>query len=58
MEGAVVRLRSLLKQKEEDVRRVNEVASKLTSERDRVADVVRQEFADRWGTQYTSPDLS
>ena len=58
MEGAVVRLRSLLKQKEEDVRRVNEVASKLTSERDRVADVVRQEFADRWGTQCTSPDLS
>ena len=46
-EGEVARLRSLLRQKEEEVRQVGEVAERLTRERDNVTDVVRQEFADR-----------
>jgi len=41
-------LRSLLRQKQDEVERVSEVASKLTRERDSVADIVRQEFADRF----------
>ena len=40
-------MKSLLQQKEREVEQVSQVASKLTSERDNVADVVRQEFADR-----------
>jgi len=40
-------LRSLLRQKEQEIEKVGEVASKLTKERDNVADIVRQEFADR-----------
>ena len=47
MEGEVTRLNSLLRQKEREVEQVGQVATKLTSERDNVADVVRQEFADR-----------
>ncbi len=47
MEGDVTRLNSLLRQKEREVEQVSQVATKLTSERDNVADVVRQEFADR-----------
>ena len=47
MEGEVTRLNSLLRQKEREVDQVSQVATKLTSERDNVADVVRQEFADR-----------
>ena len=47
MEGEVTRLNSLLRQKEREVEQVSQVATKLTSERDNVADVVRQEFADR-----------
>ncbi len=46
-EGELSRLKSLLRQKQEEVERVGEVASKLTRERDSVADIVRQEFADR-----------
>ena len=46
-EGEVARLRSLLRQKEEEVHQVGEVAAKLSKERDNVTDVVRQEFADR-----------
>ena len=46
-EGEVARLRSLLRQKEEEVKQVGEVAERLTRERDNVTDVVRQEFADR-----------
>ena len=49
LEGEGSRLRSLLRQKEQEVERVGEVASKLTKERDNVADIVRQEFADRYG---------
>ena len=47
MEGEVTRLNSLLRQKEREVEQVSEVATKLSSERDNGADVVRQEFADR-----------
>ena len=47
MEGEVTRLNSLLRRKEREVEQVGQVATKLTSERDNVADVVRQEFADR-----------
>ena len=43
----MTRLNSLLKQKEREVEQVSQVASKLTNEKDNVADVVRQEFADR-----------
>ena len=46
-EGEVAQLRSLFRQKEEEVRQVGEVATKLSQERDNVTDVVRQEFADR-----------
>ena len=46
-EGEVARVQSLLRQKEEEVRQVGEVASKLSRERDNMTDVVRQEFADR-----------
>ncbi len=46
-EGELSRLQSLLRQKQEEVERVGEVASKLTREKDSVADIVRQEFADR-----------
>ena len=47
MEGEVTRVKSLLRQKEREVEQVSQVASKLTNEKDNVADVVRQEFADR-----------
>ena len=47
LEGEVSRLCSLLKQRDREVERVSEVAAKLTRERDNVADIVRQEFADR-----------
>ena len=40
-------MRSLLRQKEQEVDQISEVASKLTRERDSVTDIVRQEFADR-----------
>ena len=46
------RLRSLLRQKQDEVEHVSEVASKLTRERDSVADIVRQEFADRYYVCY------
>ena len=43
----MAKLRTQLRQKEEDVEEVNQVASRLSKERDRVTDIVRQEFADR-----------
>ena len=46
-EGDVTRLRTLLRQREQEVEEVNEVASRLSRERDRVTEIVRQEFADR-----------
>ena len=47
LEVVVSGLRSQLQLRDEEVERVGQVASKLTQERDNVADVVRQEFADR-----------
>lgn len=43
----MAKLRTQLRQKEEEVEEVNQVASRLSKERDRVTDIVRQEFADR-----------
>ena len=43
----MTRLRTLLRQREQEVEEVNEVASRLSRERDRVTEIVRQEFADR-----------
>ena len=50
LEGQVVKLTSQLKLKEEEVNEINEVATRLTKERDQFADVVRQEFADKYVT--------
>ena len=47
LEGEVAQLQSRVRQRDQEVERVGEVASKLTQERDGVADIVRQEFADR-----------
>lgn len=48
LEGQVVKLTSQLKLKEEEVTEINEVATRLTKERDQFADVVRQEFVDKY----------
>ena len=50
LEGQVVKLTSQLKLKEEEVTEINEIATRLTKERDQFADVVRQEFADKYVT--------
>ena len=47
-ESELVRLKSMIRQKEQEVELTSEIASKLTRERDNVTDVVRQEFADRY----------
>ena len=47
LDSEVSRVQALLRQREQEVQHVSQVAAKLTSERDHVADVVRQEFADR-----------
>ena len=47
LEGEAAQLQSRVRQRDQEVERVGEVASKLTQERDGVADIVRQEFADR-----------
>ena len=49
----MVKLRSLLMLREDEIERVNEIATRLTKERDRVSEVVRQEFADRSNTTCT-----
>ena len=46
-----MKLRSHLRLKEEEVAEINEIATRLTRERDQFADVVRQEFADRQDTK-------
>ena len=48
LEGESSRLQSLLRQRDNEIERIGEVASKLSSERDNVSNVVRQEFADRY----------
>ena len=47
LEGESSRMRTLLRQKEYEVDQVNAVVSRLTQERDRVTEVVRQEFVDK-----------
>jgi 5-azacytidine-induced protein 1 len=47
LESQVIKLRSQLRLKEEEVNEVNEIATRLTRERDQFADVVRQEFSDQ-----------
>ena len=47
LEGEVTQLQSHVHQRDQEVGKIGEVASKLTQERDSVADIVRQEFADR-----------
>lgn len=47
LEGEVAGLQAVLHQRQQEVDKIGQVASKLTQERDSVADIVRQEFADR-----------
>ena len=47
LEGEVAGLQTQIRQRDQEVERIGEVASKLTRERDGVTDIVRQEFADR-----------
>ena len=47
VEGENARLKSWLKQKEEEVEDIDKVTKRLQEERGKVADIIRQEFADR-----------
>lgn len=47
LQGEVASLQIQLRHRDQEVERIGGVASKLTLERDGVADIVRQEFADR-----------
>lgn len=47
LENELIRLRSHLKQKEQEVLDVKKLTDQLQSERGKVTDIVRQEFADR-----------
>ncbi|PFX32011.1 centrosomal protein of 131 kDa-like [Stylophora pistillata] len=47
VEGENARLKSILKQKDEEVEGIDKVAKRLQEERGKVADIIRQEFADR-----------
>lgn len=47
VEGENARLKSMLKQKDEEVEGIDKVAKRLQEERGKVADIIRQEFADR-----------
>ena len=46
-------MKSVLKQKDNEVEGIDKVAKRLQEERGKVADIIRQEFADRF--VYTSP---
>lgn len=48
VEGENARLKSMLKQKDEEVEGIDKVAKRLQDERGKVADIIRQEFADRF----------
>ena len=48
VEGENARLKSMLKQKDEEVEGIDKVAKRLQEERGKVADIIRQEFADRF----------
>lgn len=47
MEGENARLKSLLKQKDDEMEDIDKVTKRLQEERGKVADIIRQEFADR-----------
>lgn len=47
VDGENARLKSALKQKDEEVEGIDKVAKRLQEERGKVADIIRQEFADR-----------
>ncbi|XP_041075702.1 centrosomal protein of 131 kDa isoform X1 [Polyodon spathula] len=46
-EGEAVRLQGLLRQKEQEVQDITQIQDRLTEERRSLAEVIRQEFADR-----------
>ena len=48
MEGENARLKSMLKQKDDEMEDIDKVAKRLQEERGKVADIIRQEFADRF----------
>mgnify|MGYP000067242271 FL=1 len=48
VEGENARLKSMLKQKDEEIEGIDKVAKRLQEERGKVADIIRQEFADRF----------
>lgn len=48
VDGENARLKSTLKQKDEEVEGIDKVAKRLQEERGKVADIIRQEFADRY----------
>lgn len=50
VDGENARLKSTLKQKDEEVEGIDKVAKRLQEERGKVADIIRQEFADRYAT--------
>ena len=47
VEGENARLKSMLKQKDDEMEDIDKVAKRLQEERGKVADIIRQEFADR-----------
>ncbi|KAJ7372675.1 hypothetical protein OS493_017948 [Desmophyllum pertusum] len=47
VDGENARLKSVLKQKDNEVEGIDKVAKRLQEERGKVADIIRQEFADR-----------
>ena len=47
MEGEGARLKSMLKQKDDEMEDIDKVAKRLQEERGKAADIIRQEFADR-----------
>ena len=48
VDGENARLKGTLKQKDEEVEGIDKVAKRLQEERGKVADIIRQEFADRY----------
>ncbi|XP_078609670.1 centrosomal protein of 131 kDa-like [Branchiostoma floridae x Branchiostoma japonicum] len=47
VEGENARLKGLLRQKEQELEDINKVKDRLTQERNKMSEVIRQEFADR-----------
>ncbi|NXI69690.1 CP131 protein, partial [Anseranas semipalmata] len=58
LEGESIRLQGLLKQKEQEVEEIRKVRDQLAQERSSLAEVIRQEFADRLvGTEEENKQL-